>query len=47
MQDFLKSVKGKGLGVSVLFDKYLRFAPPALPEQPCTESRQDIVEKNS
>ena len=25
MQDFLKSVKGKGLGVSVLFDKDLRF----------------------
>ena len=50
MQDFLRSVKGKGLGVSVLFDKDLRFAPsqtPALPEQPhaCTESRQNIVEK--
>lgn len=49
MQDFLKSVKGKGLGVSVLFDKDLRFTPSetssSTPELPSTESKQAIVEK--
>ena len=49
MQDFLKSVKGKGLGVSVFFDKDLRFTlsetSSATPEQPSTESKQKIVEK--
>ena len=46
MQDFLKSVKGKGLGVSVLLDKDLQFTPsetsPATPEQPSIESKQEI-----
>ena len=49
MQDFLKSVKGKGLGVSVLCDKDLRVTlsetSAATPEQPSTESKQTIVEK--
>lgn len=49
MQDFLKSVKGMGLGVSVLLDKDLRCTPsetsPATPEQPFIESKQDTVEK--
>ena len=46
MQDFLKSVKGKGLGVSVLLDKYLQFTPsetyPATPEH---TSKQKIIKK--
>lgn len=49
MQDFLKSVKGKGLGVSILLDKDLRFTSsetsPATPEQPSVESKDTIVEK--
>ena len=49
MQDFLKSVKGKGLGVSMLLDKDLQLTSsetsPATPEQPSIESKQEIITK--
>ena len=49
IQDFLVSVKGKGLGVSVLLDKDLQFTPsetsPASPEQPSIESSKKSLRK--
>jgi len=47
MKDFLVSVKGKGLGVSVLFDKNLRSRPTdsSSGASTCIPSRAEIVDK--
>ena len=49
MEEFLKTVKGKGLGVSVLFDKDVRCtstdSTPIASEYQSTPTRQEIVKK--
>lgn len=49
LNEFLKSVKGRMLGVSVLLDKDLRFTPsessPVTSEHPSTETKQEIITK--